>query len=182
MMSNLTGIVKLYQLTGNEKLLKAAKMHGKILRLTSFILQEQQARGSYSRKILYCCRKWCKHGEGCVTVTWLQFARHYIVSPANQNISMKLKNNIQPFVCSRKSGNGLRELLYRVTGKKPYRCTINGIAALQVYHEELLQFLNWLTQKIRIMALTSTFIRKENSRIRFLQRMERSWDWMYYGY
>ena len=76
MMSNLTGIVKLYQLTGDEKLLKAAENGWKDISINKLYITGTASKEEiFQEDFVLPAGNDVSMGEGCVTVTWLQFSQ-----------------------------------------------------------------------------------------------------------
>lgn len=132
MMSNLTGIVKLYQLTGNAKLLKAAENAWNDISTNKLYITGTASKGEhFPDDFDLPAGNDVNMGEGCVTATWLQFsqAMYYLTGEAKyiDEIEKSIYNHL---LAAENPETGCVSYYTALQGKKPYRCTIFGHCCL----------------------------------------------------
>jgi len=132
MTSNLIGIVKLYQLTGDKTLLKSAENAWQdISAYKLYITGTASEHELYQEDFYLPASNDVKMGEGCVTTTWLQFnqALYYLTGEAKyvNEIEKSVYNHL---FASENPENGCVSYYTALQGKKPYRCTIDAHCCL----------------------------------------------------
>jgi len=132
MLSNLTGIVKLYQLTGNEKLLKAAENAWNDVSTNKLYITGTASRGeTFAEDFILPAGNDAHMGEGCVTTTWLQFSQvlYYLTGDAKyiDEIEKTIYNHL---LAAENPQTGCVSYYTALQGKKPYRCTIDAHCCL----------------------------------------------------
>ncbi len=132
MMSNLVGIVRLYQLTGNPALLKAVSNAWDDIATHKLYITGTASRGEYFRDDYDLLATNDVHmGEGCVTTTWLQFsqAMHELTGEAKyvDEIEKSIFNHL---FAAENPQTGCVSYYTALQGKKPYRCTIHAHCCL----------------------------------------------------
>lgn len=132
MMSNLVGIVKLYQLNGDPKLLKAAEAAwNDITRNKLYITGTASAGEIFKEDFVLPADNDAHMGEGCVSVTWLQLcqALYYLTAEAKylDEIEKTVYNHL---LAAENPQTGCVSYYTALIGKKPYRCSIDGNCCL----------------------------------------------------
>ena len=132
MMSNLIGIVKLYQLTGDEKLLKAAENAWKdISTYKLYITGTASKEEVFQEDFVLPAGNDVNMGEGCVTTTWLQFSQAlYYLTGESKYIDEIEKTIYNHLLAAENPQTGCVSYYTALQGKKPYRCTINAHCCL----------------------------------------------------
>ena len=132
MTSNLTGIVKLYQLTGNKTLLKAAENAWKdISTYKLYITGTASEHEFYRADFNLPAENDNRMGEGCVTTTWLQFNQAlYNLTGEAKYINEIEKTIYNHLFAAENPQTGCVSYYTALQGKKPYRCTIDGHCCL----------------------------------------------------
>jgi len=132
MMSNLTGIVKLYQLTGNEKLLKAAENAWNDISTHKLYITGTASEGElFQEDFDLPAGNNVNMGEGCVTVTWLQFSQAlYYLTGEPKYINEIEKTIYNHLFAAENPETGCVSYYTALQGKKPYRCNIDGHCCL----------------------------------------------------
>jgi uncharacterized protein len=132
MMSNLTGIVKLYQLTGDEKLLKAAEKAWNDISAHKLYITGTASQGELFREdFVLPAGNDVNMGEGCVTVTWLQFSQAlYYLTGESKYINEIEKTVYNHLFAAENPETGCVSYYTALQGKKPYRCNIDGHCCL----------------------------------------------------
>ncbi len=132
MTSNLTGIVKLYQLTGDKTLLKAAEnawndVATNKLYITGTASEEERYRADFYLP----AGNEVNMGEGCVTTTWLQFSQAlYYLTGESKYINEIEKSVYNHLFAAENPNDGCVSYYTALQGKKPYRCTIDAHCCL----------------------------------------------------
>jgi DUF1680 family protein len=132
MTSNLIGIVKLYQLTGDKTLLKAAENAWQdISAYKLYITGTASEHELYQEDFHLPASNDVNMGEGCVTTTWLQFnqALYYLTGEAKYIIEIE-KSIYNHLFAAENPENGCVSYYTALQGKKPYRCTIDSHCCL----------------------------------------------------
>lgn len=126
MMSNLTGIIKLYQLTGESKLLKAAENAWKDISTYKLYITGTASKGElFQEDFVLPAGNEVSMGEGCVTTTWLQFSQAlYNLTGESKYIDEIEKTIYNHLLASENPQTGCVSYYTALQGKKPYRCTI----------------------------------------------------------
>ena len=132
MMSNLTGVVKLYQLTGNESLLKAAETAWNDISTHKLYITGTASEGEcFKEDYILPAGNDAHMGEGCVTVTWLQFSQAmYDLTGEPKYISEIEKTIYNHLFAAENPETGCVSYYTALQGKKPYRCNIDGHCCL----------------------------------------------------
>lgn len=132
MLSNLIGIVKLYQLTGDEKLLHAAENAWNDVSANKLYITGTASHDEiFSDDFVLPAENDSHMGEGCVTTTWLQFSQalYYLTGEAKyiDEIEKTIYNHL---LAAENPLTGCVSYYTALQGKKPFRCSINGHCCL----------------------------------------------------
>jgi DUF1680 family protein len=132
MMSNLTGIVKMYQLTGDAKLLKAVdNAWNDIATHKLYITGTASEEEHFQEDYVLPAGNDVRMGEGCVTTTWLQFSQAlYNLTGEPKYIDEIEKSIYNHLLAAENPQTGCVSYYTALQGKKPYRCTIDGHCCL----------------------------------------------------
>ncbi len=132
MMSNLTGIVKLYQLTGDKKLLTAAENAWKDISTYKLYITGSSSKGElFQEDFVLPATNDVHMGEGCVTTTWLQFSQAlYNLKGESKYLDEIEKTIFNHLLAAENPQTGCVSYYTALQGKKPYRCTINAHCCL----------------------------------------------------
>lgn len=132
MMSNLTGIVKLYQLTGNEELLQAVENAWRDVSTHKLYITGTASEGEHFRDdFVLPADNDAYMGEGCVTTTWLQFSQAlYYLTGDSKYINEIEKTIYNHLLAAENPQTGCVSYYTAMQDKKPYRCTIDGHCCL----------------------------------------------------
>ncbi len=132
MLSNLTGIVKLYQLTGNKKLLAAADIAWNDIAKKKLYITGTTSEHEYFRGDFFLPADNDAHiGEGCVTTTWLQFCQAlYNLTGHAKYITEIEKSIYNHLLAAENPKTGCVSYYTALQGTKPYRCTIDAHCCL----------------------------------------------------
>jgi DUF1680 family protein len=132
MMSNLTGIVKLYQLTGNEALLKAAENAWKDISTNKLYITGTASKAELFREDFVLPAENDDHmGEGCVTTTWIQFSQALYYLTGNSKYIDEIEKSVYNHLFAAENPQtGCVSYYTALQGVKPYRCTIHGHCCL----------------------------------------------------
>ena len=132
MMSNLTGIVKLYQLTGDEKLLKAAEnAWNDISTFKLYITGTASKNELFIQDFDLPAGNEDHMGEGCVTVTWIQFSQALYYLTGNAKYINEIEKSIyNHLLAAENPQTGCVSYYTALQGRKPYKCSIDGNCCL----------------------------------------------------
>lgn len=132
MMSNLTGIVKLYELTGDAILLKAAENAWNDISAHKLYITGTASKGEvFQEDFVLPAGNDVNMGEGCVTVTWLQFSQAlYYLTGEPKYINEIEKTIYNHLFAAENPETGCVSYYTALQGKKPYRCNIDGHCCL----------------------------------------------------
>ena len=132
MMSNLTGIVKLYQLTGDEKLLKAAENGWNDVAKYKLYITGTASKGElFQEDFDLPAGNDVNMGEGCVTTTWLQFSQALYNLTGEAKYMDEIEKSIyNHLLAAENPETGCVSYYTALQGKKPYRCNIDGHCCL----------------------------------------------------
>ncbi|MBC7508232.1 MAG: glycoside hydrolase family 127 protein, partial [Ferruginibacter sp.] len=132
MTSNLTGIVKLYQLTGDKTLLKAADNAWKdISTYKLYITGTASEHELYRADFDLPAENDSRMGEGCVTTTWMQFSQALYNLTGEAKYINEIENTIYNHLFAAENPqSGCVSYYTALQGVKPYRCTIDGHCCL----------------------------------------------------
>jgi len=132
MMSNFTGIVKLYQLTGETKLISAMEKAWKDISDNRLYITGTSSQAEHFQDDFVLPADNSVHmGEGCVSTTWLQFnqAMYFLTGEAKyvDEIEKTIYNHL---LAAENPITGCVSYYTALQGAKPYRCTIDGHCCL----------------------------------------------------
>jgi DUF1680 family protein len=132
MMSNLTGIVKLYQLTGDGSLLEAVEKAWKDIATNRLYITGTASVGElFQEDFVFPAGNDVHMGEGCVTTTWLQFSQAmYNLTGEPKYIDEIEKTIYNHLLAAENPQTGCVSYYTALQGKKPFRCTINAHCCL----------------------------------------------------
>lgn len=132
MMSNLTGIVKMYQLTGDAKLLKAVNNAWNDIAAHKLYITGTASKGEHFQEdFVLPAGNNADMGEGCVTTTWLQFSQAlYNLTGDPKYIDEIEKTVYNHLLAAENPQTGCVSYYTALQGKKPYRCSINAHCCL----------------------------------------------------
>ena len=132
MMSNLTGIVKLYQLTGNKRLLDAATVAWNDVAANKLYVTGTASKQEYFQEDFVLPAGNDVHmGEGCVTTTWLQFSQAlYNLTGEAKYVDEIEKTIYNHLFAAENPQTGCVSYYTALQGKKPFRCSIDGHCCL----------------------------------------------------
>ena len=132
MLSNLTGIVKLYQLTGNEKLLKAAENAWNDVCTNKLYITGTASRGeTFPEDFILPAGNDAHMGEGCVTTTWMQFSQAlYYLTGESKYIDEIEKTIYNHLFAAENPQTGCVSYYTALQGKQQFRCTIDAHCCL----------------------------------------------------
>jgi DUF1680 family protein len=132
MTSNLTGIVKLYQLTGDKTLLIAADKAWKDIATYKLYITGTASEHEYYRKDFDLpASNDVNMGEGCVTTTWLQFCQAlYNLTGDPKYINEIEKTIYNHLFAAENPQTGCVSYYTALQGIKPFRCTIDAHCCL----------------------------------------------------
>ncbi len=132
MTSNLTGVIKLYQLTGDKTLLKAAENAWKdISTYKLYITGTASEHELYRADFVLPAENDNRMGEGCVTTTWLQFNQAlYNLTGEPKYINEIEKTIYNHLFAAENPQTGCVSYYTALQGVKPYRCTIDAHCCL----------------------------------------------------
>ena len=132
MMSNLTGIVKMYQLTGDAKLLKAVDNAWNDIATHKLYITGTASKGEHFQEdFVLPAGNDVNMGEGCVTTTWLQFSQAlYYLTGEPKYIDEIEKTIYNHLLAAENPQTGCVSYYTALQGKKHYRCTIDAHCCL----------------------------------------------------
>ena len=132
MMSNFTGIVKLYQLTGSPELLSAMKKAWDDVSVYKlYITGTCSEREHFQEDFILPADNSVNMGEGCVSTTWLQFSQAmYNLTGESKYIDEIEKTIYNHLLAAENPQTGCVSYYTALQGKKPYRCNIDGHCCL----------------------------------------------------
>ena len=132
MMSNLIGIVKLHQLTEDEKLLKAANIAWNDIAINKLYITGTASEHEFFKDDHYLpAENDNRMGEGCVTTTWIQFSQAlYNLTGESKYMDEIEKSIYNHLFAAENPETGCVSYYTALQGKKPYRCTIDSHCCL----------------------------------------------------
>lgn len=132
MMSNLIGIVKLYQLTEDEKLLKAATVAWNDIATNKlYITGTSSEHERFKEDNHFPAENENSMGEGCVTTTWIQFSQALYNLTGEAKIMDEIEKSIfNHLFAAENPETGCVSYYTALQGKKPYRCDIDSHCCL----------------------------------------------------
>ena len=132
MMSNLIGIVKLYQLTDNEKLINAAKIAWDDIAKNRLYITGTSSKGEHFQdNDVFPAENEDHIGEGCVSTTWIQFSQALFDLTGDAKYVDEMEKTIFNHLFAAENPlTGCVSYYTALQGQKPYRCTIDGHCCL----------------------------------------------------
>ncbi len=132
MMSNCTGIVKLYQLTGDPKLLSAMENAWNDISANRLYITGTSSKGEHFQDDnVFPADNSVNMGEGCVSTTWLQFSQAmYYLKGESKYIDEIEKTIYNHLFAAENPITGCVAYYTALQGTKPYRCNIMGHCCL----------------------------------------------------
>jgi len=132
LLSNFTGIVKLYQLTGNPKLISAMEnAWNDITTYRLYITGTSSTFEFFPDDFVLPAENKVHMGEGCVSTSWLQFNQAmYNLTGEAKYIDEMEKTIYNHLLAAENPLTGCISYYTALQGKKPYRCNINGHCCL----------------------------------------------------
>jgi len=132
MMSNFTGIVRLYQVTGDVQLLKAAEAGwNDVAKYKLYITGTASRRELFREDFDLPAGNDVNMGEGCVTTTWIQFSQAlYNLTGEAKYLDEIEKAVYNHLLAAENPQTGCVSYYTALQGKKPYRCNIHGHCCL----------------------------------------------------
>jgi len=132
MMSNFTGIVKLYQLTGDYELLTAMKNAWNDISLHKlYITGTCSEKERFQEDFDLQADNMVNMGEGCVSTTWLQFSQAmFNLTGESQYMDEIEKTIYNHLLAAENPETGCVSYYTALQGIKPYRCNIFGHCCL----------------------------------------------------
>jgi len=126
MMSNFTGIVKFYQLTGNPELFSAMeKAWNDISIYKLYITGTCSEWEHFQEDFILKADNTVNMGEGCVSTTWLQFSQAMFNLTGESKYLDEIEKTIyNHLLAAENPETGCVSYYTALQGKKPYRCTI----------------------------------------------------------
>ena len=132
MMSNFTGMVKLYQLTGAKRLLSAVQSAWNDISMYKLYITGTASEGECFQDDFVLPAENDNHmGEGCVTTTWIQFSQAlYNLTGESRYIDEIEKSIYNHLLAAENPQTGCVSYYTALQGKKQYRCSISGNCCL----------------------------------------------------
>lgn len=132
MMSNLTGIVKLYQLTGHTSLLNAATIAWNDVAANKLYITGTASKQEYFQEdFVLPAGNEVHMGEGCVTTTWLQFSQALYNLTGEAKYMDEIEKTIYNHLFAAENPRtGCVSYYTALQGKKPFRCSIDAHCCL----------------------------------------------------
>ena len=132
MMSNFTGIVKLYQLTGESKLFSAMETAWNDIVPNRLYITGTCSKSEYFQDYFVLPAENDDYmGEGCVTTTWIQYNQAmYNLTGEAKYIDEIEKTIYNHLLAAENPTTGCVSYYTALQGKKPYRCTIHAHCCL----------------------------------------------------
>jgi DUF1680 family protein len=132
MLSNLIGIVKLYQLTGDEKLLKAVKIaYDDIAHHRLYITGTASKDEYFQDDEIFPAENSDHMGEGCVSTSWLQFSQALFELTGEIKYIDEIEKTIYNHLLAAENPiSGCVSYYTALQGLKPYNCSVEGHCCL----------------------------------------------------
>lgn len=145
MLSNLVGIVKLYRLTGEKQLLTAAKIaFDDIVSKRLYISGTASDHEHFKEDFVLPAGNNAHMGEGCVTVTWMQFNMQLFAVSGDLKYFDEIEKSVyNQLLAAQNPENGCVSYYTPLMGKKPYGCDINCCLSSVPRGIALIPFLNY---------------------------------------
>ncbi len=126
MMSNCTGIVKLYQVTGNPVLLSAMQKGWNDITANRLYITGTSSKGElFQDEHVFPADNSVHMGEGCVSTTWLQFSQSLYNLTGQPKYIDEIEKTIYNHLFAAENPNtGCVAYYTALQGVKPYRCNI----------------------------------------------------------
>ncbi|MBN8857227.1 MAG: glycoside hydrolase family 127 protein [Sphingobacteriales bacterium] len=162
MLSNLVGILKLYRVTGEEKLFEASRIaFDDIVSRRLYITGTTSDHERFKEDHILQADTAAHMGEGCVTVTWIQFNMQLFAITGD----LKYYNEIEKTVYNHLIGaenpeTGCVSYYTPLIGAKPYSCNITCCLSSVPRGISLIPYLNYgkLNNKPAILMYESAII------------------------
>lgn len=163
MLSNLVGILKLYRITGEDELFKASEIaFNDIVTKRLYVTGTTSDHERFQEDNVLNADTSAHMGEGCVTVTWLQFNMQLFAITGN----LKYYNEIEKTVYNHLLGaenpaTGCVSYYTPLSGVKPYSCNITCCLSSVPRGISLIPYLNYgrLSQRPTILLYESAQIK-----------------------
>lgn len=126
MMSNCTGIVKMYQVTGNPVLLSAMQKGWNDIATNRLYITGTSSKGElFQDEHVFPADNSVHMGEGCVSTTWLQFSQALYNLTGHSKYMDEIEKTIYNHLFAAENPNtGCVAYYTALQGVKPYRCNI----------------------------------------------------------
>jgi DUF1680 family protein len=126
MLSNFVGLIKLYQVTGNDKYMQAVKMAWQdIADKRSYITGTTSSHEYFQADEILPAETNANMGEGCVTVTWLQLNQNLFAITGDLKYMEQIEKSIyNHLLAAENPETGCVSYYTPLMGKKPYTCNI----------------------------------------------------------
>ncbi len=126
MMSNCTGIIKMYQVTGNPVLLSAMQNGWNDIATNRLYITGTSSKGElFQDDNLFPADNSVHMGEGCVSTTWLQFSQALYNLTGQAKYIDEIEKTIYNHLFAAENPNtGCVAYYTALQGVKPYRCNI----------------------------------------------------------
>jgi DUF1680 family protein len=145
MLSNLVGILKLYRLTGDQKLLTASDIaFNDIVSKRLYISGTASDHEHFKNDFVLQANNEAHMGEGCVTVTWMQFNIQMFAITGELKYFDEIEKSVyNQLLAAENPQTGCVSYYTPLMGKKPYGCEINCCLSSVPRGIALLPYLNY---------------------------------------
>jgi len=145
MLSNLVGLVKLYRLTGDERLLTATKLaFNDIVTKRLYITGTTSDHEHFKEDFVLPANNDAHMGEGCVTVTWMQFNMQLFAVTGDLKYFDEIEKSLyNQLLAAENPETGCVSYYTPLVGKKPYGCEINCCLSSVPRGIALIPYLNY---------------------------------------
>jgi DUF1680 family protein len=145
MLSNLVGILKLYRLTGDEQLLKAAKFaFDDIISKRLYVSGTTSDHERFKTDFDLQGDNDAHMGEGCVTVTWIQFNMQLFAITGDLKYFNEIEKSLyNQLLAAENPETGCVSYYTPLVGIKPYGCQITCCLSSVPRGIALVPFLNY---------------------------------------
>lgn len=145
MLSNLVGILKLYRVTGDEPLLKAPKIaFDDIVSRRLYISGTTSDHERFKNDFLLQADTAAHMGEGCVTVTWMQFNMQLFSITGDLKYFNEIEKSLyNQLLAAQNPESGCVSYYTPLIGVKPYRCHITCCLSSVPRGIALIPYLNY---------------------------------------
>lgn len=126
MLSNYVGLVKLYQITGDKKFLKAAEMAWQdVIKNQLYITGTSSSHEHFQEDDYLPATNKDNMGEGCVTTTWVQLNQNLFAITGDIKYLNQLEKSVyNHLLAAENPGTGCVSYYTPLMNKKPYTCFI----------------------------------------------------------